>query len=542
MSALRLRWLGAAVAGGVLVVGLLLGGCVGAKAVDDAVNGNAPSDSQDPAQAGQSGQVAPPEISPAPGSFVDSVQVELACATDGAAIYYTLDGGEPDESARQYSTPLVLTDSTLVKARAYAAGLAASEVCSASFLREDTRTFDVEWRDGTTVIGEDQLELLTDIDAAADVYTFDADAVAAAGLDFIVGDILIIYRRELGRISAVTAGDGVVRVQTEPAVLTDAIENGTIRWNVGVPLTAATVYELDAEYLAVKSAQTAKAVARTLDIPFKYGDYSGNMKITFPPDPPEGQVAAAAAVVELTLTKSLKPTGEAKLVATGNLYRFRDVGDIQVADGKLTRFEHACQHLKGDLTLELIVAGSTREFEGLQNFPLIKAPLGVLGPVLFELELGVSAIVSGTVPLEGSAHVRTRFEYDTDMGVSFDGIELGGQAEVAGYEIDAEGGEHHVAGPSQAGINFGLGFPHIELGAETLLAEAAAWAHPAYLIGGSFTVDQALVPTCMRIEAQFIGAGGAKVSALGGLLEADGNVEFFSKKKTLVESGDCKDE
>lgn len=62
--------------------------------------------------------VAAPVISPSAGEKNDSVTVSIK-AGDGAYIYYTLDGSEPDWNATLYTEPFKLFQSTTVKAIAY---------------------------------------------------------------------------------------------------------------------------------------------------------------------------------------------------------------------------------------------------------------------------------------------------------------------------------------------------------------------------------------------------------------------------------------
>ena len=48
--------------------------------------------------------------------FENPIDVSLSCDTDGASIYYTLDGSEPGVSSSLYSTPISISESTTVKA------------------------------------------------------------------------------------------------------------------------------------------------------------------------------------------------------------------------------------------------------------------------------------------------------------------------------------------------------------------------------------------------------------------------------------------
>lgn len=58
--------------------------------------------------------------------FIDNIDVDLASATKDATIYYTLDGTEPDETSKLYENPIKLTNTTILKAKAYKEGYASS--------------------------------------------------------------------------------------------------------------------------------------------------------------------------------------------------------------------------------------------------------------------------------------------------------------------------------------------------------------------------------------------------------------------------------
>ena len=74
--------------------------------------------------------VSPPYTTQELGGFLGEVDVELASATEGAAIRYTLDGSEPDENAHLYTGPVKITDNVTIKARAYKDGFEPSGVMS----------------------------------------------------------------------------------------------------------------------------------------------------------------------------------------------------------------------------------------------------------------------------------------------------------------------------------------------------------------------------------------------------------------------------
>ena len=75
-----------------------------------------------------------PAFSPASGvTFSPTLDVALTCETDAATIRYTLDGTDPTEASAEYTGPITLSATTTIRARAYKAGMAASDVVGATY-------------------------------------------------------------------------------------------------------------------------------------------------------------------------------------------------------------------------------------------------------------------------------------------------------------------------------------------------------------------------------------------------------------------------
>ena len=79
--------------------------------------------------------VATPFITPNGGSFLDSQEVSLSCATEGATIYYTTNGNNPTTSSTVYSAPFTIDATTTVKAFAVKSGMSNSAIASATFTK-----------------------------------------------------------------------------------------------------------------------------------------------------------------------------------------------------------------------------------------------------------------------------------------------------------------------------------------------------------------------------------------------------------------------
>ncbi len=88
-----------------------------------------------------SGYVAPtkcevPTFTPEDGeSFTETLDVVLESETDGATIYYTLDGSDPTTSSILYENQITLSETTTIKAIAVKEGLDDSDVSTATFTK-----------------------------------------------------------------------------------------------------------------------------------------------------------------------------------------------------------------------------------------------------------------------------------------------------------------------------------------------------------------------------------------------------------------------
>ncbi len=77
--------------------------------------------------------VAMPTFSPNGGDVVAGTEVSISCGTEGAAIYYTVDGTTPTEASTLYSAPFAIKSSCTVQAIAVLEGMNNSNVASATF-------------------------------------------------------------------------------------------------------------------------------------------------------------------------------------------------------------------------------------------------------------------------------------------------------------------------------------------------------------------------------------------------------------------------
>ncbi|MDF2870616.1 MAG: glycoside hydrolase family 18, partial [Anaerocolumna sp.] len=77
--------------------------------------------------------VATPVFHPAAGTYSSAQTVTITTATSGAEIRYTTDGSEPAASSPLYSSPLTVSTTTTVKAKAFKSGMTNSATATAVY-------------------------------------------------------------------------------------------------------------------------------------------------------------------------------------------------------------------------------------------------------------------------------------------------------------------------------------------------------------------------------------------------------------------------
>jgi predicted alpha-1,2-mannosidase len=68
-------------------------------------------------------------------TFLDSAMIKIYCIETGTRIFYTLDGSEPNETSEEYSLPIILDSTSVVKAIAFKEGSLPSRIVRADFIK-----------------------------------------------------------------------------------------------------------------------------------------------------------------------------------------------------------------------------------------------------------------------------------------------------------------------------------------------------------------------------------------------------------------------
>jgi hypothetical protein len=381
--------------------------------------------------------------------------------------------------------------------------------------QEETTVYNVTLTKQTVFIDSLLVEDLVRVDTSEYVYYFNSDDPRISNLEN--GDILMIYGLALRKVSHITRTGGETRVETSYATLNEAIKDGEISWkrNIDFRDGIIPIIEMNGKEFKLKSAS-----ADGFEFELPLGEYKYRIKFS---------LSDKKADVEFEVSKGLGGNITAKFKATGSIENFYSSADMKFKDSKLTQFKQQNSNLKGELTLNLTVAGSGRDNVVL-DFPvvLLKFPT-MVGPVPVDINVKVLFVMNCSVPVDGSSRVDVKFSYNSTTGVQYNGTTVSADASIGDHSMNKNITE--TGASSAIAANFGLAFPRLEIGIFKELI--VPWIQTAFLIGGDYT----FTPACQQARSQFIGACGVNLSFLG--FGYNASTTLWQEEKVLLKTGEC---
>ena len=183
--------------------------------------------------------VATPVFAPVSGTYYDAQTVSITCETEGANIYYTLDGSTPTASSTLYTAPVTIDSTMTVKAIAIL-GTESSSVATATYtipaytalaniaaFKEQTSTTELfKINSDMTVIFQTTDKYHTFVqDNSAAIYVYGTMDKAYNPGDVISGGMYgkyALYKQmnELKPVSGTPLADGVSGTEVQPIVVT----------------------------------------------------------------------------------------------------------------------------------------------------------------------------------------------------------------------------------------------------------------------------------------------------------------------------------
>lgn len=149
--------------------------------------------------------VATPVFSPGEDIYTSPQEVTITCATDGAAIYYTLDETDPTVNSTLYTGPIHISKDTEIRAIAVKEGMNNSAIASAIYLFEEAvdveaPTFNYESGEYAHELTDVQMACATE--GATIYYTLDNSTPTTSSTKY-TGDIAINTTKTIKAIAYV---------------------------------------------------------------------------------------------------------------------------------------------------------------------------------------------------------------------------------------------------------------------------------------------------------------------------------------------------
>ncbi len=401
---------------------------------------------------------------------------------------------------------------------------------------EPGNTFKVTYAANTVVIPRATvLKAIQSVSTDGTVVVFDEAEPALQALT--PGKVMLLERIALRKVRAVQRDGGHLAILTEPATLSEAIQNGVVQWHVPVRFSA--LAQLDPVRRAPRLDDPLRFLWRSL-LPVAHaatdyklsGEKNGwNYTMT---------AAAGPSRVNLGLSMTKSVSGiEVSLDANGYIPDFDSLASIEIADGAVKKVDMQNKDLGGEVQLNISAAtkGSPGGFGKKQvRLPaILKAPF-FLGALPLTLE--ISTAITFTPGLGANHQLATakfKVRYSNLQGFSFQGgdksASSSGGSDGDGEILDAKGvtlaGIGVVAGISMPRLEFKLGTGSLVDMLEKVIPTGLADVLQRTLFGSYVTKGLAEAEESIKTE----GAAHVQVVLVGSFL-ASGPTSLIPCQKT----------
>lgn len=382
----------------------------------------------------------------------------------------------------------------------------------------DSNSAKITWTEKTTEFMADEVDSFTE---DYKMITFKETSSKAKTLK--AGDIVFLYGKALKKVKSVSQNGGRTVVTTEYCRLNEAIRDGEISWNQPLRFTK----EMAGDVQMIPALPGSKILdGNEVEFTFPVGNgMEGKIKVGLNGD----RLDADCEVTKKSGAFNVKYAFE------GYAQNMKTQGKIKYEGGELKEFGYTNKNIEGEVTVSLTATGSTKDLlNGIElPFALVKVPVVIGGvPCTFNLKV-LFVINTEMASLDASAHIKTKFKFNSETGVKYDGTDVGVVGAAGPYNMDFLKDSCWVGSSTAAGINFGITFPRFEL---ALFGEVVVpYVQTAFLIGGAFTAG---TKPCLKIDASYIGAIGYDFDFLG-LLKFSGKKNLWQYDKNIKKIGDC---
>lgn len=386
--------------------------------------------------------------------------------------------------------------------------------------------YQVTYKPGAVVLkSADVARGLESVSADGATFTLDASTPGLASVS--AGTVLVMPGVALAKVTSVTPSSSTVVVATEPAAITDAIEDGSIRWEQAIgPSTASP----GSAPFARPMAFGVHPLGAGLSVTPTGGTYSGTLdgyayKITLTP---------GADDVSLELSVTYKdPNFEATVSGKGTLSGFRSNADIEIQQGTVKEASVTARNLTGSVTLSWAAGKPAPTKSGAETAVTLKIPFKWTNviPILDGIPIiySIGADISITPLFEGGDS-SSQGSVTVPFGGTVTMTPTGGSGSVQGEPAISTSSSTIALAPSGfvAGVSFpsvgvGVGFSEANVMLDTKVITVATTHTPGGVSGD----------LCENFDTTVTWVSGASAT-LFGFSGSTSPTTLYTKKGTLT--------
>lgn len=415
-------------------------------------------------------------------------------------------------------------------------------------------TVRVTYTAATVIVDRTTLEnTLREVSDDGATYTFDQPTGPLESLH--AGSVMLLQTYALRKVTSVQRDGPRLTVQTTAAALTDAISDGTIKWDhpvtfahggalstrgetavsstpakvsFGIPTTGANWLQKVGNFL-VPPLNAASSEATTAT--GKIADYEYSLTFT----PSDDRVNVVVEVTEKV------PSLELKLTGTGYLQNFANGGDIEISGGSLTTADFSNKRLNGEMTFDWVAR--TALGTGVSDAFILRIPAAfrvplIIGGIPFSIGIKTAfQIAPAFTSKQATAEGSFKATFNGSEGFQMSG---GNVTATGAVETDPKVGDgSNIFGMGVQGFTAAIQFPKIELGIGAIGTEAVGYVD---IVTSAMSITPGELGTrhCNKHEIIVSGKAGAMFSAFG-LKLGEVKKPLFDKTidKSVPEGANC---
>lgn len=329
---------------------------------------------------------------------------------------------------------------------------------------------------------------MTDADNENQTYIFNQTALADAGIELEVGEVLLISKVALGRITSVTESNGEVIVKTKFAALTEAFENADIEWDRSFEFTPDILESSVIEFRG-KNFKPTMVSATKSEWEISSGPYKGKASI-------EANGTSATITVGLKKEEGNTSVG---FSAKTSIKQIANYTNIEIRDHEAKSFEFIHPNMGGEVELKLAAAGGGVDQDiGIGPLAMLKIPF-TIGPIPVVLAVNVRTIAKIDVKGNASAVAETKFSYSGRSGMKYDGTNVSTDFDNAIANPNHLGGSGDLAAFIGVNVDAQWGFTAPELELQMFGNTLVPYLRPEFYLRANLTWG----PVCQKVSAEY---------------------------------------